>query len=447
MVRRLSVGALCVLVVFVVSSALLPVGAASGDKQLSRVKGDVGYQKSEAAPFQPVVASLDLPDDAFAVTHANAQALLRLRDSSEVAIGQNTVVQVGAFNPAENGTGTSIVLKSGALHFTIRRPQGGRSNYTFSTPTSQIAVRGTEAYMVTGPNGTQIACVVCQPGDVTIRIGTQTISLVSGQAVTIQGTSFLNSTFSITQNSLVNNPAFNQFGGSNLFASNGALLDPTGAFTGATAIGATTGIIPLVVGGAVAGGIIVASNTGKTTSATNAPTATPSPTPTPTPQPTNSPTFTPTATPSSSPTFAPTPTPTPSPTPTSVPTATPTATPTPTPTPVPFGTLNVSPTDLSFNGPSPNTFNVSQTGPSGMITISQPNCNNDGAAASLSPTSVAITPNAGFTTITVNASAAPTQSPAPTHACQVTVTGANGQTATVYLDIYTVLISGHRRGH
>ncbi|MBV8580882.1 MAG: FecR domain-containing protein, partial [Candidatus Eremiobacteraeota bacterium] len=265
MVRRLSVGALCVLVVFVVSSALLPVGAASGDKQLSRVKGDVGYQKSEAAPFQPVVASLDLPDDAFAVTHANAQALLRLRDSSEVAIGQNTVVQVGAFNPAENGTGTSIVLKSGALHFTIRRPQGGRSNYTFSTPTSQIAVRGTEAYMVTGPNGTQIACVVCQPGDVTIRIGTQTISLVSGQAVTIQGTSFLNSTFSITQNSLVNNPAFNQFGGSNLFASNGALLDPTGAFTGATAIGATTGIIPLVVGGAVAGGIIVASNTGKTT--------------------------------------------------------------------------------------------------------------------------------------------------------------------------------------
>ena len=111
---------------------------------MARVAGTVQYQWGPDATLHQLFGRLDLPDDALAVTLAQSRAQLVLPDSSEIDIGAQTRVRVGAFNAAATGNPTVIVLELGALHFIVRHPAGGRANYRFQTPTSQIAVRGTD---------------------------------------------------------------------------------------------------------------------------------------------------------------------------------------------------------------------------------------------------------------------------------------------------------------
>jgi hypothetical protein len=279
LVRRLGVGALC----FLASVSLVcdRVSSETGDKQLARVKGVVGYQESDTGAFKPIFGRLDLPDNAYAVTKPNASAVLRLKDSSEIDIGENTKVQVGAFNAADSGNLNQIALNGGALHFNIRHPQGGQSNYRFVTATSQIAVRGTEGFLIAGANGTQVVCVSCAAGDVSVQVGSQTVSIVTNQTLTILGTNPLTATTSITANPTVNNPAVNQFNGNqNPFSatSSGTGADPTGSLsgTGTGAAGAAAGGIVTTVGAAAAAGAAVAVVSGNKG-------GTPSPSPSPGP--------------------------------------------------------------------------------------------------------------------------------------------------------------------
>ena len=279
LVRRLSGGALC----FLASIALVcsAVSSDTGDKQLARVKGVVGYQASATSEFKPIFGRLDLPDDAYAITKPNASAVLRLADSSEIDIGENTKVQVGAFSPAATGNQNTIVLNGGALHFNIRHPQGGQSNYHFVTATSQIAVRGTEGFLIAGANGTQVVCVSCATGDVTVQVGQQTISVVTNQTLTVLGSNPLTATTSLSANPSINNPAVNQFNGNqNPFSPNptGQGIDPTGSFSGAGTAGAGAaggGVVTTVAAGAAAAGAAaaVAGKGGTTPTPTPPPTA------------------------------------------------------------------------------------------------------------------------------------------------------------------------------
>jgi len=162
------------------------VGAADGDKELARVRGTVEYQLA-AEPFREVAGEVVVPDDALAVTLADSRALLRLADSSEVDIGARARLRVGAFNALESGKPTVLALELGAIHFVIRHPTGARANYVFVTPTSQVAVRGTEGYLVAGPNGTHFYCADCAEGDVTMRVGKRSYALTTGQQVIVVG--------------------------------------------------------------------------------------------------------------------------------------------------------------------------------------------------------------------------------------------------------------------
>ncbi len=230
-----------------------------------------------------------MPDDAFAITKPNAAAVLRLADSSEIDIGENTKLQVGAFNSVQSGNQNTIVLNGGALHFSIRHPQGGQSNYKFVTATSQIAVRGTEGFLIAGVNGTQVVCVSCAAGDVSVQVGQQTISVVTNQTLTVLGSNPLTATTSIASNPTINNPAVNQFNANqNPFSptASGQGLDPTGSFSGVGtgAAAGTSGVVTGVVAGAAAGtAAVVAASNSKSSPAPE------SPTPAPTPQPTSTP--------------------------------------------------------------------------------------------------------------------------------------------------------------
>ena len=420
----------------VVANAATPAASyASSDKQLERVRGVVGYRAAADAPLHQVVGRLDLADDVWAVTENAAAALLRLADSSEIELGEKTVVQVGAFNTAQSGGQNTIVVDHGALHFKIRHPAGMRSNYVFQTGTSQIAVRGTEAYVVAGPRGTQVFCVECTPGDVTIRTGARVITIVTGQTATILGASAANAAITVGANATPHNPAVDQFVASHTaLAANPSVVaaDPTGVVGGGLApagAGAAAGTVTAAA--AAAAGVAVAAGashgSGGGSSATPPPTATTVQfvttvaTPTPTPAPTATPV--PTATP------APTPTPTPTATPTSASVVFPTPTPTPTPN---YGTLYVSPMSLSLTSQQPTaSFSVQQSGPGGTIAMSAGDCRADVASLAISPSSAPVGP--AHTTVTVSATGHGKSGAKGD--CTIRVQGLGGAVATVSVSI------------
>jgi hypothetical protein len=228
------VAAVMVAVTLAAAAALtIPRASAGQANELARVRGDVSYAVPAAsASARPLAASISLSDDARAITGFRAAARLTLPDSSVVEIGDKTDVRLGAFHDAASQH--TIALSRGALRFTIRHPAGAASSYVFKTPTTQLAVRGTLAYLVSGPRGDQIYCVDCAPGDVVVSAANETYRVESGQTLnvrTIGGRAF---DAAIAPNANVNNPAIDQFlRGYSPFgrpASEGT--DPTGSDSG-----------------------------------------------------------------------------------------------------------------------------------------------------------------------------------------------------------------------
>jgi FecR-like protein len=216
-----------------VALAVARAAAADQTNALARVRGEVAYAvPASAATTRPLTGRIDLAEDARAITGFRAAARLTLPDSSTVEIGDKTDVRLDAFRGA--GTAHGVELRRGALRFTIRHPSGAASNYVFKTPTAQIAVRGTLAYLVSGPNGDQLYCVDCAPGDVTAKAASETYRVESGQTLNVRRIGGRAFDAAIVANANVNNPAIDQFlHGFSPFgrpASEGS--DPTGSDSG-----------------------------------------------------------------------------------------------------------------------------------------------------------------------------------------------------------------------
>jgi hypothetical protein len=211
------------------AALLVAAGPARGadDNILRNDKGIVTYGV-RGAPPQSLVGSISVGDTVITTTAIASLAALQLSDSSEIRIGDRTTVEVGALRTAAAAAGpasATIELVRGAVRFNIKHPSGAKSNYVFKTITSQLAVRGTVGYFISGPGGDQVYCVRCDEGDVTVTVGTQTYSVRTGQTLN----ALANATPAIVQNRTINNPAINQFlGGVSPFgeaSSNGN--DPT----------------------------------------------------------------------------------------------------------------------------------------------------------------------------------------------------------------------------
>jgi hypothetical protein len=124
--------------------AILPLTVrADDDKVLTNMKGAVSYERAGTPhSLVPKVKQL-LVDDDTAVTQTDSLAQVTLPDSSIVTLGAVTRVQLAFFNQSDIATAKFIVYQ-GKTRFQVAHPQGGKANYTFVTPTTQIAVRGTE---------------------------------------------------------------------------------------------------------------------------------------------------------------------------------------------------------------------------------------------------------------------------------------------------------------
>ena len=304
----------------IITTAPLP-GNAADEKELQRVSGTVGYQLADDAPFNAIIGKLPLPDRAYAITEANSTAILLLPDSSEIGLGQNTKIQLAAFNDIRYGPGTQITVNNGALKFDIRHPAGKQANYRFITPTSQIAVRGTVGLIAvaTAANGAPTTTLACVSGSFTVTIGSTTVTLLAGQAITIVGgsiaTTSLGAVLSSFQSAGITDPTgagagvgTGATGGATggAGASGGAGAGASGAGAGAgTAGGAAAGAggssVAALAGGAAGAGALA----GTVAATANKTSASPVPTSAPTSIPTNTPTSAPTSTPTSTPTVTP----------------------------------------------------------------------------------------------------------------------------------------------
>lgn len=125
--------------------ATLPLTAsADNGKVLQSVRGHVAYQRGSAAQkLLATNASIVLVDRDYAITGAQSQGAVTLADSSRVTMGSDTKVQLAFFNQAAGNNAKFLVL-NGKTRFDVQHPNGAKANYTFSTPTADIAVRGTE---------------------------------------------------------------------------------------------------------------------------------------------------------------------------------------------------------------------------------------------------------------------------------------------------------------
>jgi len=263
---------------------------ADDNASLRTVRGTVGYQVAKDAPFARVFGSYLIQDNYFAVTQRASNALLALHDSSEVALGENTTIQVGAITQAAATTPTAVTLVAGTIRFAVRHPAGQQANYRFATTTSQIAVRGTVGLYSTGPNGDVVSCLDCAAGDVTVTAGGQSIPLLTGQSAFIS----LAGVVTVAATTAVVASAFSSAGLSTTTTSASSFapgVSTAGAAGGAGgAAGAGIGTTTAIVGGAVAAtaiGVTAAANhaspaPAQTTSPSGA-SATPTPAPTATP--------------------------------------------------------------------------------------------------------------------------------------------------------------------
>ncbi|MBV8424437.1 MAG: hypothetical protein JO349_04550 [Candidatus Eremiobacteraeota bacterium] len=209
--------------------------AAADDTVLQRIRGNVGYRAAAATQVTMIAGSQALRELDFAITGAASQGILQMPDSSVIGLGANTNVQVGSFVRAEQGVGTTITIPAsgGTVRFQVRHPVGAKSSYTFVTPTTAIAVRGTIGLLASGPNGDVIVCLECGAGDVTVTVGTRVIPLVTGQAVTVAATTGSAIAGAITPNVL------SGFSGAGLTTTAAAASPVLGGATVAGAAGAS----------------------------------------------------------------------------------------------------------------------------------------------------------------------------------------------------------------
>jgi hypothetical protein len=243
---------------------------AAQETGLRAVRGQVGYQQSKDAPFTRVFGKYLLGDDQIAITRESSNALLQLVDSSEVALGSLTTIQVGAITQAAATAPKAVTLVAGAIRFAVKHPAGQPSNYIFQTVTSQLAVRGTIGLYSTGPNGDVVSCLDCAPGDVTVTAGGNSFPLLTGQSafISIAGVVTIGVMTAQVAASFTASGLTTTAGAPSSFIPGIATAAKTGTISSTTA--AVAGAI-----GAAAAGTVISSNSSKPSNATALPPAIP----------------------------------------------------------------------------------------------------------------------------------------------------------------------------
>jgi hypothetical protein len=126
--------------------------AAPADIVLSNLHGAVTYVSYPSGDTRDVApnASTLVKDDDAAKTGDRSMAQIVLPDSSVVMLASNTAIKLDTFDAATIAK-AHFVVAYGKMRFNVRHPSGAKASFTFSTPTGEIAVRGTEGDISVDP--------------------------------------------------------------------------------------------------------------------------------------------------------------------------------------------------------------------------------------------------------------------------------------------------------
>ncbi len=138
-----------------VPAAVIAAGAlahASSPSVLQNLHGEVRYATADGAPARSVapLASVTLSDDDVAQTGGASMAAIVLADSSRIIMASESTLKLDTFTAAQVAQ-AHFVLFNGKMRFKVEHPAGARADYTFTTPTGQIGVRGTEGDIAADP--------------------------------------------------------------------------------------------------------------------------------------------------------------------------------------------------------------------------------------------------------------------------------------------------------
>jgi hypothetical protein len=125
---------------------------AAGDRTLQNLHGNVSYVTGDGLPAHDLApsASTVIADDDVARTGAASMASIVLGDSSQILMASNSVLKVDTFSQADIAHAHFVIFE-GKMRFRVRHPAGAHADYTFTTPTGQIGVRGTEGDIAVDP--------------------------------------------------------------------------------------------------------------------------------------------------------------------------------------------------------------------------------------------------------------------------------------------------------
>ena len=126
--------------------------ASTGSSVLQNLHGVVHYLTADGAPGRALApkASAVLSDDDVAQTGTASIATITLADSSQIMMGSNSTLKLDTFSAAQVAQ-AHFVLFNGKMRFNVQHPAGARADYRFTTPTAQIAVRGTVGDIAADP--------------------------------------------------------------------------------------------------------------------------------------------------------------------------------------------------------------------------------------------------------------------------------------------------------
>ena len=143
--------ALSLAVLALAISAATAVAAGANDKVLTNIHGQVGYVAYGTGEPHSLgaTASIALSDDDVAKTGAASMGAIVLADSSRVILASDTTVKLDAFNGVAGSA--HFVVFGGKLRFRVEHPSGAQANYTFTTATGSVSVRGTEGDISSDP--------------------------------------------------------------------------------------------------------------------------------------------------------------------------------------------------------------------------------------------------------------------------------------------------------
>lgn len=125
---------------------------ASNDRILQNLHGRVSYITGTGPPARdlaPASATV-LTDDDVARTGEASMASITLPDSSEIVMASNSVLKLDSFSQADVAHAHFVIFE-GKMRFRVLHPAGAHADYTFTTPTGQIGVRGTEGDIAVDP--------------------------------------------------------------------------------------------------------------------------------------------------------------------------------------------------------------------------------------------------------------------------------------------------------